>query len=259
MNQNLDSVDFTWKNTSGTMCMLDYIFVSNDMAALETNIQTIGSVNYFSSDHRIVLARIELDHILHATSRAKNRRHQHCTEKVICNEKTKTEHWDLYKETTTSDFVIPFESNPGITNQQGYLDTVSQLRNIARETLMWRKTGNGGRNRHTKTETLIYKGCTLVSKIRKTISHSTSLPERNKHLASLQALFPDISWIGPFSTHSEDFINHVTTKWRDLKRLLYARKSRDDHKRIMQAITQREDNFKENKGKMLKSALNRHC
>ena len=99
---------------------------------------------------------------------------------------------------------------------------------------------------------------TLVSKIRKTISHPTSLPERNKHLASLQVLFPDISWIGPFPTHSEDFINHVTTKWRDLKRSLYARKSRDDYKRIMQAITQREDNFKENKGKMLKSALNRH-
>src|SRR6185369_1949283 len=36
------------------------------------------------------------------------------------------------------------------------------------------------------------------------------------------------------------------------------KKSRDDHKRIMQAITQREDNFKESKGKMLKSALNRH-
>ena len=70
--------------------------------------------------------------------------------------------------------------------------------------------------------------------------------------------FSDISWIGPFPTHSEDFINHVTTKWRDLKRSLYARKSKDDHKRIMQAITQREDNFKENKGKMLKSALNRH-
>src|SRR5437588_11630899 len=102
------------------------------------------------------------------------------------------------------------------------------------------------------------KGRTLVSKIRKTISHPTSLPEKNKHLVSLQALFPDISWIGPFPTHSEDFINHVTTKWRDLKRSLYVRKSRDDHKRIMQAITQREDNFKENKGKMLKSALNRH-
>ena len=155
-----------------------------------------------------------------------------------------------------SDFVISFENNPGISTQQAYLDTATQLLCIAQETLRWRKTGNGGYNRHTETETLIYKGCTLVSKIRKTISHSTSLPERNKHLASLQALFPDISWIGPFPTHSEDFINHVTTKWRDLKKSLYARKSRDDHKRIMQAITQREDNFKENKGKMLKSALN---
>ena len=44
--------------------MLNYIFVSNDMVALETNIQTIGSINYFNSDHRIVLARMELDHIL---------------------------------------------------------------------------------------------------------------------------------------------------------------------------------------------------
>ncbi|HXF29103.1 MAG TPA: endonuclease/exonuclease/phosphatase family protein [Chlamydiales bacterium] len=64
MNQNLDNADFTWKNNSGTMRMLDYIFVSNDMAALETNITTIGSLNYFNSDHRIVLARLELDHIL---------------------------------------------------------------------------------------------------------------------------------------------------------------------------------------------------
>jgi len=212
MNQNLDNADFTWKNTSGTMRMLDYIFVSNDMAALETNIQTIGSINYFNSNHRIVLARIELDHILHATSRAMNHRHQHCTEKVICNEKTKTEHWDLYKETITFDFVIPFESNPGITNQQAYLDTVSQLQNIARETLMWRKTGNGGRNRHTKTETLIYKGRTLVSKIRKTISCPSSMVERNKLLTSLQTLFPDVQWMGPFPVHSEDFIHHITEK-----------------------------------------------
>ncbi|HXF28642.1 MAG TPA: endonuclease/exonuclease/phosphatase family protein [Chlamydiales bacterium] len=64
MNQNLDSADFTWKNNSGTMRMLDYIFVSNDMAALETNIATIGSLNYFTSDHRIVLTRLELDYIL---------------------------------------------------------------------------------------------------------------------------------------------------------------------------------------------------
>jgi len=158
MNQNLDNANFTWRNTSGTMRMLDYIFVSNDMAALETNIQTISAINYFNSDHRIVLARIELDHILVNTSRARNRRHQHCTEKIICNEKTKTTHWDLYKETTASEFVILFESNSRITNQQAYLDTVSQLLNIAQETLMWRKTGNRGHNRHTKTETLIHKG-----------------------------------------------------------------------------------------------------
>ena len=44
--------------------MLDYIFVSNDMAALETNITTISFLNYFNLDHRIMLARIELDHIL---------------------------------------------------------------------------------------------------------------------------------------------------------------------------------------------------
>ena len=44
--------------------MLDYIFVSNDMAALETNILTISSLNYFNSDYRIVLTRLKLDHIL---------------------------------------------------------------------------------------------------------------------------------------------------------------------------------------------------
>ena len=188
------------------MHMLDYIFISNDMAALETNITTIGFLNYFNSDHRIVLARMELDHILFNNSRARNRRHQHCTEKVICTEKTKAEHWDQYRERTASDFVIPFENNPGISTQQAYLDTATQLLCIAQETLRWRKTGNGGYNRHTETETLIYKGRTLVSKIRKTISHSTSLPERNKHLVSLQELFPDISWIGSFPTHSEDFL-----------------------------------------------------
>src|SRR2546429_9949852 len=64
--------------------------------------------------------------------------------------------------------------------------------------------------------------------------------------------------MGSFPVHSEDFIHHITEKWRILKRSLYGKKSRDDHKRIMQAITQREDNFKESKGKMLKSALNRH-
>src|SRR5438128_12438954 len=106
-----------------------------------------------------------------------------------------------------SDFVIPLKNNPGISTQQAYLNMATQLLCIAQETLRWRKTGNGGYNRHTETETLIYKGCTLVSKIRKTISHPTSLPERNKYLAFLQALFPDTSWISPFPTHSKDFIN----------------------------------------------------
>ncbi len=124
---------------------------------------------------------------------------------------------------------------------------------------MWRKTGNGGCNKHTKTETLIYKGCTLVSKIKKTISCPSSMVERNKLLTSLQTLFPDVQWMRPFPVHSKDFIHHITEKWRVLKKSLYGKKSRDDHKRIMQAITQREDNFKESKGKMLKSALNRHC
>ena len=45
----------------------------------------------------------------------------------------------------------------------------------------------------------------------------------------------------------------------ELKKSLYEKKARDDHKRIMQAITQRKDNFKENKGRMLRLALNRHC
>ena len=76
------------------MRMLNYIFVSNNMAALETNITTIGFLNYFNSDYRIVLARLELDHILFNNSRARNYRHQHCTEKVICTEKTKAEHWN---------------------------------------------------------------------------------------------------------------------------------------------------------------------
>ena len=68
MNQNLGNADFTWKNTSGTMHMLDYIFISNDIATLETNIQTISSINYFNSDYRIVLAKIKLGHVIFNSS-----------------------------------------------------------------------------------------------------------------------------------------------------------------------------------------------
>src|SRR5947209_4736811 len=146
-------------------------------------------------------------------------------EKIICTEKTKTEHWNLYTEKTASDFIILLENNPGISTQQAYLDTVTQLLNIVQETLRWRKTDNSRHNRHTKTETPIHKSHTLVSKIKRTISHPLSLSEKNKLLAFLQTLFPNVQWTGFFSIHSKDFVNYIMTKWRELKRSLYERKA----------------------------------
>lgn len=41
------------------------------------------------------------------------------------------------------------------------------------------------------------------------------------------------------------------------KHYYHARKAREQHKAIMSAIKHREDNFRDDKGKMLSSALNR--
>ena len=159
---------------------------------------------------------------------------------------------------TTDRFVIPFEYNSHMSTQQAYNDTISQLLLIAQQTLRWKKTGNGGCNQFTKTETTIHKGRKLISKIRKTVSHPSYAPERTKLLSSLHTVMPDIQWSSHHPIHSEDFINHITEKWRKHKHALYLKKARDDHKKIIQAIFQRENNFKENKSKMLCSALNRH-
>src|SRR5882724_11240080 len=37
LNQNIDNANFTWMNSQGTIHMLDYIFVTENIAALETN------------------------------------------------------------------------------------------------------------------------------------------------------------------------------------------------------------------------------
>ena len=138
---------------------------------------------------------------------------------------------------------------------KAYNNIVNQLLQCAKETLFWKNTDNGDNSRFTKTETLIFKGRRAITNLLRQAKLSLIL-DSNERIRDLEKLFPDIIW-KPYSLPSETqrTLEHIKTKWQEKKRKLYILKERETHKHIIEAVKTRNDNFKENKGRMLRSSL----
>ena len=66
-----------------------------------------------------------------------------------------------------------------------------------------------------------------------------------------------MQWTNQHPANSVDLHLYIKKTWRQQKAKLYALRKREEHSKIVKAIKCREENFEENKGKMLSSALNR--
>src|SRR6266487_1629869 len=114
---------------------------------------------------------------------------------------------------------------------------------------------NGDSSRFTKTETLIFKERRAITNLFCQAKLSLIL-DSNERIRDLEKLFLDIIW-KPYSLPSETqrTLEHIKTKWQEKKRKLYILKERETHKHIIKAVKTRNDNFKENKGRMFRSSL----
>src|SRR6266487_380566 len=117
--------------------------------------------------------------------------------------------------------------------------------------LFWKNTNNRDSSRFTKTETLIFKDRRATTNLFYQ-AKSSSILDSNERIRDLERLFPDIIW-KPYLLPSETqrTLEYIKTKWQEKKRKLYILKERETHKHIIKAVKTRNDNFKENKDRML--------
>ena len=73
----------------------------------------------------------------------------------------------------------------------------------------------------------------------------------------IRSLTPGVQWTNQHPINSIDLHLFIKETWKQQKTRLYALRKKEEHSRIIEAIKCREENFEENKGKMLSSALNR--
>src|SRR5205823_7717170 len=82
-----------------------------------------------------------------------------------------------------------------------------------------------------------------------------SLTKQIESLKSLYQFLPEIPWFNTHPINSQEFYIEVKETWQRTKISLYAQLAKDTHLRITEAVRTREDNFTDNKGKMLCLAL----
>jgi len=102
---------------------------------------------------------------------------------------------------------------------------------------------------------LIYKGRRTTNNLYRQAKHGQIL-DSNEMIRKLEDLFPDTVWKPyPLPSKTQRTLKHIKIAWQEKKRKLYILKERETHKHIIEAIGTRNDNFKDNKGKMLRSSL----
>ena len=81
-----------------------------------------------------------------------------------------------------------------------------------------------------------------------------------KQIETIKSLYqhlPEVPWFNHHKVYTQEFYITLKETWQKTKTMLYAQLAKDAQCRITEAIRCREDNFLENKGKMLNSALNK--
>ena len=107
------------------------------------------------------------------------------------------------------------------------------------------------------TENKIQKGRKFFRKYRQQFLSGESLTKQIEFLKSLYQFLPEISWFNTHAINSQEFYLEVKETWQRTKASLYAQLAKDAHFRIIEAVRSREDDFTDNKGRMLCSALSR--
>ena len=131
------------------------------------------------------------------------------------------------------------------------------MRSTAQKTLRWKEIGANNSHKYSKTEITIHKGRKLIAQFKR--AYLQQLPAA-KQLEAIKALYqhiPEAPWSNQHKINSAEFYIAITDTWKKTKSSLYAILARETHSRILEAIKTRNDNFSENKGSMLNSALNR--
>src|SRR6266487_897103 len=242
-------------NHRNTYRILDHIVISFELLLRDTNICTSNVHKHFKTDHQAVIVHLDLNHILIENSGAKRRKRHKDTQPILNREKNKEKQWEKFHNKVEQTFTSPFAANWNEDYSNAYNNIVNQLLHCTRETLFWKNVDNRDNSRFTKTETLIFKGRRATTNLYRQAKSSLIL-DSNKRIGDLERLFPDIIWKPyPLPGETQRTLEHIKTKWQERKRRLYILKERETHKHIIEAVKTRNDNFKENKGKMLRSSL----
>jgi hypothetical protein len=146
-------------------------------------------------------------------------------------------------------YKCPIAENPEIDTNEAYNLVIEQLITTAKAKLTWRKTATGEAHKFTKIETLIHKGRKLISNLKKLPNHNRADLDLHKISKKLGKNFPDDDWNGPHINDAEEHRKHILDTWKVTVGKLYAKKAIEDQKRIVEAISKREDDFTKLKAK----------
>jgi len=252
LTEFLDPSEYTWSNHRDTHRTLDHIIVPSEMTIRQVKIKTNTVCEHFETDHRAVIAILDLNHILLENSGAKRRQRHKSGSPIINHGKNKDAQWEKYNAKIEQTFISPFQENWNADYTRAYNNIVNQLLDCANETLFWKNTDNGDFSTFTKTETLIFKGRRAITNLlRNANTHTNS--QRETEINKLERLFPDETWTPNSTTHTNEVLRHIKRTWAAKKRKLYLLKERETHRHIVEAVKTRTDNFKKDKGKMLRS------
>src|SRR5690349_13251792 len=101
------------------------------------------------------------------------------------------------------------------------------------------------------TETKIQKGRKFFGKYKHQFLNGESLTKQIESLKSLYQFLPEILWFNTHPINSQELYIEVKETWQRTKIALYAQLAKDTHLRITEVVRTREDNFTDNKSKML--------
>ena len=246
---------YTWSNYRDTRRTLDHIITSPELLPRSANIYTNTVHEHFETDHLAVITLLDLNHILLESSGAKRRRRRKDSHPILDKEKNKTPQWKEFHDKLEETFISPFAVNWHEDYPRAYNNIVNQLLQCAKNTLFWKNTDNGDTSKFTKTETLIHKGRRATTNLYRQ-SRLGPIYEDNKWIDKMNTLFPEVNWKPyPLPSETQRTLQHIKDAWQAKKRKLYILKESDTHKQILEAVKTRNDNFKDNKSKMLRSSL----
>jgi len=253
-SEAMEKREHTWSNTQGITRQLDYIFIIPELATQRTS-STTRTAPDIATDHKIYQVIINTDlTISNRTHQRRGRGNRPNVQDIIDTKKTSKADWEKFQEeiiqTMNAD---PYQTFDDIDEE--WEDIKEIIIKAAKKTVKWRKTNHRNKSSWTKTETLIYKGRKYMDKLREMSAEQTITPEMQETLNKLHNRFPRVEWPITETNDPTGTYMKMAETWQGVKKALYTKKDQETHRRIVEAIQRRDDAFKENKGKMIKSIL----